>query len=101
MNAETCSVPSSDDLRLDPEVASLAVLDAALLAARNSLLAHLPELAHIRCDEDPLPDAETFTAELILFHIARLRSLVEYYRLFNQARRARSERWVFEDNEIF
>jgi len=67
MNAETCLVPGYDRIIDDPELASLAVLDAALVASRNSLQAHLPELGDPSSwREGGLPEPETLLGIVLL-----------------------------------
>ena len=101
MNAESCLVPSYDRISADPELASLAVLDAALVASRNSLQAHLPELG----DPSPwhevgLPEPETLLAVFILERVSELRELLGHYRRFSDARRNAIRPWS-DDDDIF
>jgi hypothetical protein len=102
MTAETCLIPAYTQISNDPELASLALLEAALVTTRNSLQAHLPELG----DPSPwhgegLPDADLLLAAMILDRISELRDMVHQYRRFNDVRNIPAHRWPSEDDDIF
>lgn len=103
MNAESCLMPSYDRIIDDPELAALAVLDAALVASRNSLQAHLPELGDPSpCREVGLPEPETLLAAFILERVSELRDLLSHYRQFSDARRNAIRPWSRDqDDDIF
>lgn len=96
------NVPTYTQISDDPELASLAILDTALLTTRNSLHAHLPELG----DSAPwhgegLPEQTVLLAAMLVQRISELRDLVDLYRRINDAQRALTQRWTHEDDEIF
>lgn len=102
MSAETFTAPSIENVYADPELASLAMLDAALVITRNSFEAHLPELDKARWDDQrELPEPEIFIADLMLYQIAQLRTMIDHYRQFSAARRGRQGAWMLQDDDIF
>ena len=102
MSSETFCAPSIANVYADPELAAIAMLDAALVITRNSFEAHIPELDRSRwADERDLPEPEVFIADLMLYQIAQLRTMIDLVRRFNEARRARDGAWMLADDEIF
>ena len=69
-----------DALRAAPERATLAVLDAALDAARNALLAENPELAAVaETFQGRAPPLYTALAILLVARADELRDLLDWY----------------------
>lgn len=70
---------SANDLAVDPELAALALLDAALALTVEALLAFVPELdpqARIWSDVPPV----VLAARQIVVHARHLRGLIHDYR---------------------
>lgn len=102
MTTDACPLPAHTQIIHDPELASLALLEAALVTTRNSLHAHLPELGDPSpWHDDGLPDAQLLLAVMIVDRISELRDMVRQYRRFNDVRNMLAHRWASEDDDIF
>lgn len=68
MNRQSLFIPNDFDMRVDPEIASLAILEVALITTRNSFQAHIPQIGDpSRCLSDELPEPRLLLAELIMY----------------------------------
>lgn len=73
------SIPPIRDVRLDPELATIAVLDAALQACRASLIAEHPDASSLSTTEArPLV---VVMAALVVARTTELRLLLDHYQL--------------------
>ncbi len=81
-------LPRIPDVSLDPELASLAVLDAALEASRTALLAEHPDAGSFQNATDPLPPLVVL-AGLLVMRADELLWLLGHYRRAVEEFRAR------------
>ncbi len=75
----TIMMPDERALRLFPEAAALAVLEAALAAAELALRDEHPTLEYTLIDPEHDSSALPLTASLILSRTVELRRLVRFY----------------------
>lgn len=71
--------PRAEDLAFEPELASLALLDAAVAITIQSLIARNPELL-LHGDEGPRPPAQVFAARALLAVFRELHDAMQLYR---------------------
>jgi hypothetical protein len=88
--ARPCRGASSNDLAVDPELAAIALLDAALALSVEALLAFVPELdpqARTWSEAPPV----VLAARQIVVHARHLRQLIHDYRDRLDCLRAQAE----------
>lgn len=68
-----------DALRLDPELATLAILDAALQASRAALIAEHPDARCLDDHQEQIPPV-VILASLVVARAKELRALLAHYR---------------------
>jgi hypothetical protein len=71
--------PRADDLAFEPELASLALLDAAIAVTIQALIAQNPELLHER-DEGHHPPPQVFAARGLIAVFRELHAAMQLYR---------------------
>jgi hypothetical protein len=90
-------LPSYDDLRVAPELATLTVLDAALAVARTSLLAENPDIGDLGHNSHAAPPPLcTMIASLLVARLEELDDLLAWYRVaVDDLRRRRGDDAIF------
>ncbi len=86
------------DLMEEPQLASLAVLDAGIRTAQNALLAVYPEL----CDLDQAPvgrHTHIYLADALYYQMTGLTTLIDQYRRSLEAAHRRTTP-PFHDDDI-
>lgn len=71
--------PRADDLAFEPELASLALLDAAVAITIQALIARNPELL-LDSDEGPRPPEQVFAARALIAVFRELHDAMQLYR---------------------
>lgn len=72
--------PRADDLAFEPELASLALLDAAMAVTIQALIAQNPELLH-ECNEGHPPHPpQVFAARALIAVFRELHATMQLYR---------------------
>jgi len=80
----TTAIPTSQDLRAAPELAALALLDAALVTAEEALLAFHPAVDDlVGTFQGQTPPLRCAIAAILVARFEELHELVGWYRLSN------------------
>jgi hypothetical protein len=84
----TTAIPTAQDLRAAPELAALAVLDAALVTAEEMLLAYHPAVDDlVGTFQGHTPPLRCAIAAILVARFVELHELVGWYRLVNKPSR--------------